>query len=328
MTTLRIAAQSHDALTPAGGDTMKPLNPGAFDEDANYQQLFKRPGVLAWLKNCGVCPEKLSLTILGHGLLGNILDIADKLAYTGTDTHHFLARNWPKYFAWENFGDAYDRIQSLLKANPYPCSIWECTEQRNGELVFTDTARLADFLRLRSLMFSILYCNAASRFMEAGLITEVASILYQDGILNPKNLLEMTDNELFEVLNQSFDGYGVFSSITFASKADPRVNLFRTQEEALDFEREVAADNSETMTVFEKGFGASTKCLDTFKVLHKRKVVPFSQACPYESWDIRRIGVDPKPFRVYSYNMAPIFRNKAMCQRLLASRNERITKNQ
>lgn len=162
--TLRIAAQSHDALTPAGGDTIKNIDPEAFDEDTHYPELFLRAGWKAFRDKYNISESMLAETILGKGLLGSILDISDKLAYTGRDLHMFLSKNRHGGYAWENFGDSYDRMMSLIAVNPYPCSVWDCAEVRNGQLVFTDKDRFADFLHIRALMFKILYNNASARF--------------------------------------------------------------------------------------------------------------------------------------------------------------------
>jgi hypothetical protein len=35
-----VAGLTHDTLTPAGGDTVKRIDPEAFDEDQNYNDLF------------------------------------------------------------------------------------------------------------------------------------------------------------------------------------------------------------------------------------------------------------------------------------------------
>jgi hypothetical protein len=322
--TLRVAAQSHDALTPAGGDSLKAIDPGAFDEDAHYPEIFLRPGWPKLRGKYGLQQDELAKIILGNGLLGRILDASDKLAYTGYDTAQFLSQNPPNGFAADNFTTTYDRIVELLKANPYPCSVWECAEQKNGELVFTDAERFADFLRLRALMFKILYSNAAARFMEAGLVAEVAGILYQNKILTREKLLSMWDFQLFEIMGHAMgtDGSRVMSIMP--TSEDPRVKTFRTFKESLAFEREIATNEPETMTHFEVAPKPSVGCHKKFKVVCCGKVLPFDRACPFHDWDIKQIFHDQMPYRVFIYNLANICPNKRMKKRLLESRNKRI----
>ncbi|MDD5730950.1 MAG: hypothetical protein PHN57_07490 [Candidatus Omnitrophica bacterium] len=322
--TLRVAAQSHDALTPAGGDSLKAIDPDAFNEDTHFSEVFKRRGWPGLRDRYNLREDELAEIILGKGLLGRILDASDKLAYTGFDTEQFLSRNRPGGFACDRFEVEYDRIVWLLKANPYPCSVWECAEQQNGELVFTDEERFADFLRLRALMFKILYANAAARFMEAGFVTEVAKVLYQDGIITRKKLLLMVDLMLFEIMGKALgvDSPRVMSIMP--TSEDPRVNLFETFEEALAFERDIATSEPETMTHFEKAPKPSIGCHRKFKVVHCGKVLPFDQACPFHDWDIKQIFFEREPFRVFTYNLQNICPNKRMKKRLLESRNKRI----
>ncbi|MDO8483049.1 MAG: HD domain-containing protein [bacterium] len=324
MALLEVATESHDALTPAGGDSLKSIDPEAFDEDQNFPKLFKSPGWARLRDHFEFSEAKLAQTILGEGILGGILDAADKLAYTGTDTREFLGRNWPRGFVWEEFEDSYEGIQSILRNDPCPCSVWECTKRIGDELVFTDQDRLANFLRLRAFMFNILYANASARFLEAGLMAAVTKILYQEGTLTGEKLLSMTDDQLFSLLNASMGSWAIVSLPSLLNKGTPQVELFTTFQEALDFERSVVVDSPETMTAFEKAPPPPTKCLSTFKVKKGKKVVPFNVAQPFASWEIEKVAHDPKPFRVFVYQLPEICPNKDMQKRLLASRNQRI----
>jgi hypothetical protein len=322
--TLRIAAQSHDGLTPAGGDSIKVIDPDAFDEDAHYPEFF---WLASWKKlrdRYGISESKLAEVILDRGFLGTILDVSDKLGYTGRDLQWFLYNNPAGHQAWENFAELYDRITSILKANPYPCSVWDCAESREGELVFTDEERFADFLRMRALMFKILYANASARFYEAGFVAEVAKVLYQDKVLTRNLLLKIGDMELFEIMGGALGTSGERVMSLMPSSEDPRVETFPTIEEALDLEREIAKAEPETMTHLGVAQKPSTSCLDKFKVIHNGKALPFSQACPFHTWDIKQIFHDRKPFWVFMYNLDKLCRNKKMKSRLLQSRNKRI----
>lgn len=248
---LQVAALSHDVLTPAGGDVTKLIDSAAFDEDANYHEIFKWPGWLMLRNRYGLCEEKLTQTILGEGLLGAILDAADKLAYTARDSWEFLRRNHPRGFARKMFAE-YEQIRSILRANPYPCSLWENTQRLGGKLVFTNENRLTNFIRLRALMFKILYANASARFVEAGFVAAVIKILHNDGVLTREALLSMEDMELFGMLNKATGDYGTFCPFHVISQTNAQVKTFSTRQEALDFERRIAKVEPQTMTQFEQ----------------------------------------------------------------------------
>lgn len=324
LTLLRLAAQSHDVLTPAGGDTIKDIDPEGLDEDHNYPEVFSKPGWPKLRGKYGISEALLAETILGKGLLGSILDAADKLAYVGRDLSNFLYQNPPGTQVNEDFPELYDRITALLNINPYPCSIWDCAEKRDGQLVFTDADRLADFLRMRALMFRILYDNGSARFREAGLVIPLAKILYEDGTLTRKMLLAMNDMQLFDILNEKLGFPGRVMSVVSYSE-DPRCDEFETFQEALAFEQEIARSELETMTHCEVAHKPSTGCLKKFNVVRNGKVMAFSEAYPSHAWDIEEIFYNRNHFRVFSYKLGEVCRNEATKKRLLANRNKRIS---
>ncbi len=323
LATLKICGFTHDVMTPAGGDAIKRIDPIGLDEDANYREVFRRPGWENFRDRYGLSEQKMVDTVLGKGLLGRILDLADKISYTGRDLWMFICKNRRGEDFWLNFPMIYDRMISLLNANPSPCSVWECARVVDGQLVLTDAERLADFLRIRALMFKALYFNAAARFAEAGYLTQIARFLYEDGILTKDNLLEMQDHQLFALLSQAL-GVPEYVVGEMVGNENPRVELFETAEEALRFERQIAQKERGTMTCLDVHPNPSGNSSSNFNVLTKGRVIPFSVACPFESWDIQQILREQKPYRVFLYNLDVFCRNEIMKKRLIASRDKRI----
>ena len=321
---LRVAAQSHDALTPAGGDSIKAIDSDAFDEDGHYPDLFKRPEWKKFRDGYGLSETELAKIILGQGLLGSILDVSDKLAYVGRDLEKFLYQNPTGQSAWEDHGDVYDHITTILNDNHYPCSVWECTCLVNGELVFTDSERLADFLCMRALMFKILYNNASARFYEAGFVEEVARDMYLRKVLTRKALIAMTDIELSLVIGKELSVKYFCNEVDLSGDEAPKVLQFETKLQAFDFERQLAVAEPGTMTHYEFIKSASTSCLQTFKVLHNGHVVPFRQACPAYAFDIASISGDRNPHKVFVYDLSALCKNAELSKRLLQRRNTRI----
>lgn len=319
---LRVAAMSHDCLTPAGGDTIKSVDPETFDEDVHFPKVLEREKWQEVRDRYCIDENLLIQTILGNGLLGSILDIADKLAYVSTDLAMFLDKNPPGHQAWEDFQETYDRIRWLLNRNSLPCSVWECAELCNGELVFTDTERLGDFFRMRAIMTRILYNNAASRFEEAAFISLVAKELYKQGVITRDSLLNMTDQQLFHIMGVAL-GIAWFDSDLVLGQ-DPRVETFTTLKEAREFERGIVKSEPGIMTHYERAPKPSTDCLRKFKVLDNGKAKPLSQVCPFVLWDVKQILSNDKPHWVYMYNLGDLCKNKDLLSRLLASRDKRV----
>lgn len=136
-------------------------------------------------------------------------------------------------------------------------------------------------------------------------------------------LLEMTDDQFFAVMMKALKSPHHYI-MGNARSEDPRLELFRTAEEALNFEREVVRVEPNTMTHLDVNGKHSTAFLTRFKVLVGDKVVSFETACPFSAWDIRQIIHDRRPYRVFMYNLEALCKNTKMTKRLLLSRNKRI----
>jgi hypothetical protein len=139
-------------------------------------------------------------------------------------------------------------------------------------------------------------------------------------------LLKIGDTELFEIMGNALGLAGKYVMSLIPSSEDPRVETFPTFEEALSFEREIARTEPGTMTHLGTAQKPSTGCLDKFRVVHNGQVTSFSQACPFQAWDIRQIFLDKKPFWVFMYNLEKLCRNTRLKKQLLQSRDSRIAK--
>jgi hypothetical protein len=231
---LQVAALTHDVLTPAGGDTTKAIDPVAFDEDLEYNNAItdKRRQFLA---HHGVDPDLCIKTVLGKGVLGTILDIADKLAYTGHDTNYFgnkpILGHWPV----ANRGAI---EKELRKTRGKACTIWQSVRIHNDVVWNEDTNGLTNFLVLRGMMFRHLYTNPKARYKEALIMYSVLSFLYETRKLTRPQLLDMNDNDLQAFVNQQFNwGYGSLSPSQ--QGFIPTYKRFRSWDEACEFERKL-----------------------------------------------------------------------------------------
>lgn len=185
---LLVASLTHDVLTPAGGDTTKAIDREGFDEDAQYHTCMTQERREFFLKH-GVDPELCIRTVQGDGVLGTILDIADKLAYVGHDLVAFAGL--PLFGHLEYVGFARHLRKNLLF-----CSIWESIRIENEEVWCEDADGLTRFLIIRAQLFRQLYTHPKARYREALLMFQTLSFLYEEGILTREQLLHMTDGDL------------------------------------------------------------------------------------------------------------------------------------
>lgn len=267
------AGLTHDTLTPAGGDSIKWIDQKMFDEDLHYPTLMERIDFEQLPELPANAPEILPQIILNRGLLGSVLDIADKIAYIARDLQAFHI-NGPKLAG-------YNELKTLLKEEPQPCSIWECVRIENEQMYFSDKARLVNFLKIRATMFGKLYQNPASRFWEMFVKTFVQKELYETGKLTKDDLLRMQDIHLQEVINQNIEPHFMGSLIGMNAE---RMETFATEQEAKARMQQLYSAGRRVM-VIEKAFVA--KAGVHFLVKTENGLQPLSVVDPESAESIR-----------------------------------------
>lgn len=188
---LLVAALTHDTLTPAGGDTTKAIDRSGFDEDAQYHTCMTAQRREFLLKH-GVDPGLCIRTVQGNGVLGTILDIADKLAYVGHDLVAFAGL--PLFGHLEYMRKV--GFARHLRKNLLFCRIWESVRIENDTAWCEDAEGLTRFLIIRAQLFRQLYTHPKARYREALLMFQTLSFLYEEGLLSRTQLLSMNDGDL------------------------------------------------------------------------------------------------------------------------------------
>ncbi len=235
LNTLRVAGLTHDRGTPAGGDSVKLIDPKAFDEDAHYERLLREktgPGKWnAFRDRFQIDEPQLLETILNRGLLGQVLDIADKLAYVARDIETCLGA-----FAGSDDSDFYvgtRALKEIIEEFPHVCSIWDSVVREGDQMVFTDPRRLIAFLKARIVLFRELYYHPRARFGEYLISRILVKRLYEEGRVTRDELLEMSDGELERQVDDAYGKRGVLRALSLKC----RVESFRTRSEALAFKK-------------------------------------------------------------------------------------------
>lgn len=298
---LQIAALTHDVLTPAGGDSIKPIDFKAFDEDIHYPEIFRNnPEWEAVRDRFGLDEGLLSATVLGEGVLGHILDIADKTAYTAHDVEEYLMgdhdpRTFRSIIAPESVLSIFDLKQSLGSGS---CGLWDKVALIDGRIVITDAEKLVGFLKLRALMFRHLYYNPLARYREQMLAFLILEPLYHTGTITREMLLRMNDSGLDDYLSKLTGHYDLRMEISH-TEVSPVIEMFATEEEARERIQSLYQEDSGLLFMLEVIPRVSEKAL-RYLVLDTDDVVrPLSEACPGEAEAIRAIDSDPLPAKLY-----------------------------
>lgn len=302
LTHLRVAAISHDVLTPAGGDAVKFLDSSAFDEDLHYPEIFKsNPEWIAIRKRHELSEELLTSIVRGEGLLGQILDLADKSSYVAHDVEAYMMQGDPTkttdYTSPESIIAVWNHLQRLNRPS---CATWECVSRIGEEMFVTDPLRLSHFLTLRALLFKHLYNNPKARYREQMFATLIVDYLYAEQILSRKDLLTMNDWQL----DRMIQGHMYKAPVNWAlslSRLAPTVKTYATKEEALEHARALVTSNPGVLTMIE-GFGnPNQKALQMLTRAEGKRLAPFSEGHPLLAKKIHDIGHDPFPVKLYMF---------------------------
>ncbi|MBP9728297.1 MAG: hypothetical protein KBD27_02880 [Candidatus Moranbacteria bacterium] len=297
---LQVAALTHDVLTPAGGDSVKPIDFAAFDEDVHYEEVFRNNQEWDAVREKYELDESLLASIVnGQGVLGQLLDIADKTSYVAHDLDAYLMmadpRKYSKIVPPQGLLDIWD----LRKATgPEACKLWDKVRIIDGKVVITDPKKLAGFLKLRALMFRHLYQNPRARYREQMLAILVLEPFYHDGTVTREQLLKMGDYELEQLLGQLTGLRDFRTELSYTLHA-PDIESFSSREDALIRMQVIAQARPKTLFMLEVFPQPSKKAVRYLVLDGKKGVRPFAEAFPKLATDILDSGVDNEPAKLY-----------------------------
>jgi hypothetical protein len=231
---LQFAALTHDILTPAGGDATKRVSPIELDEDTNFRKVFAKKEFPRLRDRFQLDPELIFSTIQNEGLLGQILDIADKLAYVARDLPSYLINVEPSETERQLLPNEYEQLSAYARNAPDICGVWETFRRHGDLLVCHDPERLADFLYVRLLLFRQFYANPATRFHEATTVRIVLEHLFETGAITVNRVLIMRDLQLEDLMSKVL-GLQAYELCTAAAVGMPGYCTVHTEAEALAY---------------------------------------------------------------------------------------------
>lgn len=188
-----LTAAYHDVATPAGGDSIKRVDPEGLDEERNFTWVLERCGLAErWSKLFGFDLSLAQSWVESRGLFGRLLDVIDKLAYTAIDCYH-VGRERPGL------------IRDFCLKHPLVMDVWQDIRftPDQGQFGFVDPERLFNFLLLRAYEFHELLCNPYSRALDL-FLKKLASPLYEKGLITREQLLTHDDFWLNETLSRHY----------------------------------------------------------------------------------------------------------------------------
>lgn len=230
---IQIAALIHDIMTPAGGDGIKAIDPEGLDEDVRLVEFLARPYVRQFLEEVGIDPA-LILAILHHqGVLGQLLDLCDKIAYVATDLECYIDGSVPVFRMFCGRTLDHHAFMNFLGTGRQAqvCSLWEVIELTDQGVVCRSPLRLARFLETRLLLFRQFYLHPLARLLEVTFVRIAAEALWKAGVIDRDRLLETNDNWVDYKLNeligfpgaiQNINDIGACRTLRFATEAQCR----------------------------------------------------------------------------------------------------------
>jgi len=296
---LSIAGVSHDALTPAGSDTTKLIDLELFDEDTHYPELFQMEEWPSLRNRYFVYEEELTEVILNKGIIGQLLDISDKLGYTSRDTWMFAG----KFGLLENEfkTPGYIRIEKLLKEAPKFCNVWKDVKIKNDKMTIGGGIRLGRLLTLKTLMAVELYNNPTSRYLEYMFSKRIIKLLFNNGTITRKQLLRWNDTQLEEKIWE-FLGCRYypthFEKSSYEKFKDGETRQIRIAE---------LKTNNSVIAIPDDFVSVATKTgVDKFSVKRKSKIMTFREAFPEKAKEIEKIMTIESSYGLYIINFGDL----------------------
>ncbi len=292
-----IPFQLHDVATPALGDATKQLDPVNLNEETHWQECVGE-NFDSILEKYGTNREEVDAIIRNEGIMGQVLDIADRITYTMKDTYQIVGR----YEKEDSFNSYTAQIMHIISRFPDIGNIYKQggVDEKNQRVFFTDPEYLKSFLTLRALMHQNLYLHPVSQgrdLLVKRLMEDMYSSNPEDGKpLNPQKLRKMSDFDLQAEMfsfhlpyHKRFysDFRGFFSGII---RWFPDYQRFKTEEDArkhasmLERMQDTVVFGPKRIRGFDTGMSYLVYDNET------RRYLPFKEYNPLEARRIQQIS--------------------------------------
>lgn len=188
-----LTAACHDIATPAGGDSIKRMDPKNLDEEDNFSWTMEHYGLSsAWAEKFGFDLSIAQRWVKGEGIFGKLLDAIDKICYTALDCY-CLGSIKP------------GNIRKLCQQNPLIIDVWQDLVflPDKSSFAFSDPERLFLFLLLRAYEHKELLFDPYARTFDF-FFEKLVRPLYEKGLITKEDLLTQNDDWLRNILEQYY----------------------------------------------------------------------------------------------------------------------------
>lgn len=292
ITNLTLAGAFHDVGTPAFGDILKQLDPKNLDEEDFWWESLGKYGQ-AFVTQF-TTQETLDSIIKNKGVLGEILDIADRITYTMKDLYsvQWTPGSNPKL----------PEINEVLSKHRDIGNIYKDVrvDRKSGKVFFKNPDRLYAFLKIRALLHKYLYLHPVNQGREL-LLAKAVDPLYDpiNGPITPSLLRKMGDEDLILVLKDTYpEAFSLDSGFDIVNWF-PKFEKFGTEEDARLREQELKKQKRVPVIGIKKirGFDPGI----SYNVSSNGQIVAFSEARPEEARELQEMGESTKGiFLIYS----------------------------
>lgn len=294
-----IAALLHDVATPAHGDATKAVDMENLHEEKFWWDVLDQEGK-DFIKQNGTDRDTLDKIIKNEGVLGQVLDIADRITYTMKDLNAVMGQRPAEEF---NIDPYLLTLRYILSHNLEIGNIYKdvAIDQRKQEVFFTNPKNLGTFLMLRAHLFQSLYMHPTSQGRDF-LVSKLIKTLYsknRDSDITPEKLRNMTDMDLRKILADHYKVY-FYSELDVLPRLInwyPEYEKFDTQEKAETREKQLKIKKDLTIIGVKEcqGFDPGT----SYKVVEGNRYVKFRDYDPTVTGRIERIARETKGFFVF-----------------------------
>jgi len=169
----------HDIAMPAGGDSIKRVDPDNLDEENNFGYILEKNGLAKqWKAKFNFNLDQARKWVLNQGTIGFLLDILDKMSYVALDCYYQ--------------GRYYDSdVRQHCLQYPLFMDAWQDIRfsPDRQTLGFTDPEKLFQFALARALEHRELLLNPYARILDF-FLTDLVKPLYNKGVITKDQLLE------------------------------------------------------------------------------------------------------------------------------------------
>ena len=284
-----IAALLHDIATPAYGDAAKQVDiVNLHEEDHWWEVLDKKER--SFVLHFGT-REEINAIIKNQGLLGKVLDVADRIVYTmkDMDAVQLMSSNGP-------FNPYITEMNMIVDNNPKIGNVYQTVlvNQEEQELYFNNPNCLGAFLNLRAYLHKNLYLYPTNQGRDLLMAKAIAQIYSKDeeSILSPSNLRISTDHDLMRVLAKYYKWDNSATIFHALFNWHPEFEKFSSIDEAKKKEAELEQeDNLIVVGIKEShGFNFATE----YKVKHGQLCSEFRKYDPLSAIKIEEIAQSTK----------------------------------